>query len=52
MGLIREQTGNQAKELLHHQIEVAQNIAQYLGESTAESEALVKRMIDLYEEKT
>ncbi|NLA70882.1 MAG: 4Fe-4S binding protein [Clostridiaceae bacterium] len=52
MGLIREQTVNQAKELLHHQIEFAQNIAQYLGESTAESEALVKRMIDLYEEKT
>ncbi|HZK28884.1 MAG TPA: [Fe-Fe] hydrogenase large subunit C-terminal domain-containing protein, partial [Clostridia bacterium] len=52
MGLIREQTVNQAKELLHHQIEFAQNIAQYLGESTAESEALVKRMIDLYEEKS
>ncbi len=51
MELIREQTVNQAKELLEHQIEFAQSMAQYLGESTAESEALVKRMIDLYEEK-
>lgn len=51
MELIRDQTVTQAKELLEHQIEFAQNIARYLGESTAESEALVKRMIDLYEEK-
>ena len=49
--LIREQTVNQARELLQHQLAFAQNMAQYLGESTAESEALVKRMIDLYEEK-
>ncbi len=51
LDLMREQTINQAKELLQHQVEFAQNLAQYLGESTAESEALVKRMIDLYEEK-
>lgn len=50
MELIRDQTLNQAKELLQHQILFAQNMARYLGESTAESEALVKRMIDLYEE--
>lgn len=51
MELMREQTVNQARELLQHQLAFAQNMAQYLGESTAESEALVKRMIDLYEEK-
>ncbi len=51
LDLIREQTVNQAKELLQHQIEFAQNMAQYLGESTAESEALVKHMINLYEEE-
>jgi hypothetical protein len=48
--LIREQTILQAKELLQHQVEFAQNLAQYLGESTAESEVLVQRMIDMYEE--
>lgn len=50
MSLLREQTVNQAKELLEHQLDFAQNLAQYLGESTAESEALVKRMIDLFDE--
>ena len=48
--LIREQMVHQAKEILQHQVEFAQNLAQYLGESTAESEVLVRRMIDMYEE--
>lgn len=48
--LIREQMVYQAKEILQHQVEFAQNLAQYLGESTAESEVLVRRMIDMYEE--
>ncbi|HNZ63182.1 MAG TPA: [Fe-Fe] hydrogenase large subunit C-terminal domain-containing protein, partial [Bacillota bacterium] len=42
MNLIRQQTIDQAKTLLNHQVEFAQNMAQYLGESTAESEALLK----------
>ncbi|HVN97067.1 MAG TPA: PAS domain-containing protein [Syntrophorhabdaceae bacterium] len=46
---IRSQTIKQANELLEHQIKMAQNIAQFLGESTAEGEALVRKLMTLSE---
>jgi iron only hydrogenase large subunit-like protein/uncharacterized Fe-S cluster-containing protein len=49
--LIKKQTVEQAKELLDHQIKVSQEMAHFLGKSTARSEELVTRLMDLYEEK-
>lgn len=49
--LIKKQTVEQAKELLDHQIRVSQEMAHFLGKSTARSEELVTRLMDLYEEK-
>jgi len=46
---IKDQTVQQAKELLEHQIKMAQNIAQFLGESTAKSEELVNKLMILNE---
>ncbi len=46
---IRSQTIIQANELLEHQIKMAQNIAQFLGESTARGEELVKKLMTLSE---
>lgn len=42
---LREQTCAQAKELLEHQINMAQKMAQFLGESTARGEELVKNLL-------
>ena len=44
---LREQTVTQARELLEHQIGMAQEIAKYLGESTARGEALVDNLLKL-----
>lgn len=49
--LIKKQTVEQAKELLDHQIRFSQEMAHFLGKSTARSEELVKRLMDLYEEQ-
>ncbi len=46
---IRSQTIQQANELLEHQIKMAQNIAQFLGENTARGEALVRKLMTLSE---
>ncbi len=46
---IRSQTVEQANELLEHQIKMAQNIAQFLGESTARGEELVRKLMSLSE---
>lgn len=46
---IRSQTITQANELLEHQIRMAQNIAQFLGESTARGEELVRKLMTLSE---
>lgn len=48
--LIKNQTLEQAKELLYHQIRFSQEMAHFLGKSTAQSEEMVKRIMDLYEE--
>lgn len=44
---LREQTIMQARELLDHQISMAQEIARSLGESTAHGEALVENLMKL-----
>ncbi len=49
--LIKKQTIEQAKKLLDHQVQFAQDLVHYLGRSTAESESLVKRMMELYEDE-
>ncbi|MBP1747720.1 MAG: putative sensor protein [Deltaproteobacteria bacterium] len=46
---IRSQTVEQAHELLEHQIKMAQKIAQFLGESTARGEELVRKLMSLSE---
>ncbi len=46
---IKSQTIQQANQLLEHQIKMAQNIAQFLGESTAKGEELVKNLMSLTE---
>jgi uncharacterized Fe-S cluster-containing protein len=46
---IRSQTIEQANELLQHQIKMAQNMAQFLGESTARGEELVRKLVNLSE---
>jgi len=49
--LVKKQTMQQAKKLLDHQVKFAQDLVHFLGKSTAESEALVKRMMELYEDE-
>ena len=44
---LKASTATQARELLEHQIEMAQKIASYLGESTAQGEALVEKLLEL-----
>jgi iron only hydrogenase large subunit-like protein/uncharacterized Fe-S cluster-containing protein len=46
---IRSQTILQANELLEHQISMAQNMAQFIGESTARGEELVRQLLALSE---
>lgn len=48
---MRSKTVEQAKLLMSHQINLAQNIAKMLGESTAEGEALVDNLIKLNNEQ-
>lgn len=51
LDLIKMQTLDQAQELLDHQIKFSQEMAHFLGRSTAKSEELVKKMVELYEQK-
>jgi len=44
---LRAQTVTQARELLEHQINMAQKMAQFLGESTAQGEQLVEHLMEL-----
>jgi iron only hydrogenase large subunit-like protein len=46
---MRSQTIEQANELLEHQIRMAQNMAQFIGESTARGEELVRKLLALSE---
>jgi len=47
---IKTQTLLHAREFLDHQVRFAQEMAHYLGTSTAKSEEIAKRLIGLYEE--
>ncbi|MDR2735174.1 MAG: 4Fe-4S binding protein [Spirochaetota bacterium] len=47
---IKSQTVMHAREFLDHQIRFAQEMAHYLGKSTAQSEEIARRLIGLYEE--
>ncbi len=49
---LREQTIKQAQELINHQIDMAQNIAKLLGESTAQAESLVDNLMKMSEDKS
>lgn len=51
LDLIKNQTIEHARELLDHQIRFSQKMAHFLGKSTAQSEELVKRLMDLFEEQ-
>ncbi|HPN65243.1 MAG: Periplasmic (Fe) hydrogenase large subunit [Candidatus Aerophobetes bacterium ADurb.Bin490] len=42
---LKEKTINQAKQLLDHQLKMAQDMALYLGENTAKSEELLHRLV-------
>jgi iron only hydrogenase large subunit-like protein/uncharacterized Fe-S cluster-containing protein len=46
---LRAQTIVQAQELLDHQVAIAQQLAQFLGESTAKGEILVENLVKLAE---
>ncbi len=48
--IIKRQTLQQAKDLLDNQIQFSQEMAHYLGNSTAKNEEMVKKLIDLYED--
>jgi len=48
---IKAQTLMHAREFLEHQVRFAQEMAHYLGKSTAQSEDIAKRLIDLYQEE-
>jgi len=50
MNVIKLKTIQQARELLDHQIRMAQNMASFLGESTAKGEELVERLMSIYEQ--
>ncbi|MFP4457668.1 MAG: [Fe-Fe] hydrogenase large subunit C-terminal domain-containing protein [Clostridia bacterium] len=48
---VREQTIQQAQELLDHQVEMSLQIAKFLGESTAKGEEIVERLLKVYEQE-
>jgi iron only hydrogenase large subunit-like protein/uncharacterized Fe-S cluster-containing protein len=48
---LKEETQAQAKDLLRHQIGMAQKLAQFLGESTARSEELINKLISQQEKQ-
>lgn len=49
---LRAQTVMQARELLEHQVHMAQTIAKFLGQSTAQSEGLVEKLMLLAGDET
>ncbi len=51
MDLIKKQTLFHARELLDNQVRFSQEMADFLGRSTAAGEELVKRLMDLYDDE-
>jgi len=52
LDVIKAQTVAHAREFLEHQVKFAQEMAHYLGKSTAQSEEIAQRLIDLYKNDT
>lgn len=50
--LLKDQSLRGARELLEHQIRFAQEMAHYLGKSTAQTEELVKQLMGIFAEDT
>jgi len=48
---LRSQTVTKARELLEHQIQMAQKLASFLGEQTAKGEELVDNLVQMADEK-
>jgi iron only hydrogenase large subunit-like protein len=48
---LRKQTLRQAQDLLDHQVDMAQQLAQFLGQHTARGELLVKNLLQLVNDK-
>ena len=48
---LRKDTINKAEELLEHQIEMAQQLAKLLGESTAKGESLVENLLKITQDE-
>jgi iron only hydrogenase large subunit-like protein len=51
LDVIQTQTLQHAREFLEHQVTFAQEMAHFLGKSTAKSEEIAKRIISLYEDE-
>ncbi|MGK9475457.1 [Fe-Fe] hydrogenase large subunit C-terminal domain-containing protein [Melioribacter sp. OK-6-Me] len=51
LNIIRRKVLDQARELLNHQIMMAQNLTKFLGESTAKGEELVEKLMQLSSEE-
>ena len=47
---VKRLTVQQAQELLQHQVQMAQTMARFLGDSTARGEELVERLMSIYDE--
>ena len=50
MDSLKKETLRQARELLDHQVQMAQTMARFLGDSTARGEELVERLMGLYDQ--
>jgi len=50
LDVIKTQTLRHAQEFLDHQIRFSQEMAHYLGQSTAQSEEIARRLIGLYDQ--
>jgi len=48
---VKDETAQQAKELYAHQIEMAKNLANFLGEYTAKGEQLVNKLLEAVTDK-
>ena len=48
---LRKKTIQQARELLDHQVEMAEQLAKLLGENAARGEVLVENLLELTEDK-
>ena len=50
LSIVKAQTVYHAREFLEHQIRFSQEMAHFLGQSTAKSEEIARRLISLYEQ--